>query len=294
MAVPRIIPVLMHKNGRLVLSRRFEVHQDIGDPYHIIDRYKCWDLDELIYLDITPHWQSGCPEEIFERYVETIKKASRNCFIPLTAGGGICTVDQMHQLIKAGADRVMINTRALLEPGLITAAAHTFGAQAVIVGIDVRTNPAGGYDIYARGGKVKSNLKLVDWLHQAADLGAGEFFINHIDRDGMATGYDMELVKFVKSATDLPLIICGGAGKWDDMIPVLSHGIGAVAAANIFAYTELSYAEAKKGISQACKMRPATIGMDYAQSRRERERGSRLGAEKTVLWRELDKGGLME
>lgn len=295
MAVPRIIPVLLHKEGRLVLSRQFKVHQDVGNPYHITDRYKCWDLDELIYLDITPYWHTGAERDFFGCYLETIKAVSRNCFVPLTAGGGIRTLDHMHQLIKAGADRIMINTQALLDPELITAAAHTFGAQAVIVGVDVKKSQSGSYDIYSHGGKIKSDYALLDWLCVAAEKGAGEFFLNHIDRDGTAEGYDLNLIDCVTGVTSLPLIVCGGAGKWVDMVPVLHKGVGAVAAANIFSFTELSYAAAKNEIRKTCdQMRPVTIGMDYAQSRRERERGSRLGAEKTVLWQELDKGGLME
>lgn len=295
MSVPRLIPVLLHKNGRLVLSRQFDSHQDIGNPYHISDRYKCWDLDELIYLDITPHWQIGNAEQNFQDYLATISKVSQNCFVPLTAGGGIRTLDHMYQLIKAGADRVMINTQALNKPELIREAAHTFGSQAVIVGVDVRRNGSGGYEIYSHGGKVKSTYGLEAWLHKASALGAGEFFINHIDRDGAAIGYDLDLVDQLIAITDLPLIVCGGAGCWADMVPVLHKGVGAVAAANIFSFTELSYASAKHTLRQECPdMRPVVIGMDYAQSRRMRERGSRLGAEKTVLWQELDKGGLME
>lgn len=295
MAVPRVIPVLLHKNGRLILSRQFSRHQDIGNPYHITDRYKNWDLDELIYLDITPHWHTEEADQVFQRYVETIKQVSQNCFVPLTAGGGIRNLDHMHQLIQAGADRLMINTQALIMPELIKQAAHTFGAQAVIIGIDVRSNKSGGYDVYSHGGKLRSDYTLEDWLQRAADLGAGEFFINHIERDGMAQGYDLDLIDYVSAATRLPLIICGGVGQWSDMSAALARSISAVAAANIFGFTELSYAAAKQALRQECKqMRPVKIGMDYARSRRERERGSRLGAEKTVLWQELDKGGLME
>src|SRR4051812_29262093 len=104
MRARRIIPVLLHKNDRLVLSRRFSLHQDIGNPFLIADRYKAWDLDELIYLDITPHWSDEKPETVFDRYVETIRRASRNCFIPLTAGGGIRSVEDINRLIHAGAD----------------------------------------------------------------------------------------------------------------------------------------------------------------------------------------------
>ena len=288
MQARRIIPVLLHKNGHLVLSRRFSLHQAIGDPFAIADRYKAWDLDELIYLDITPHWSDYGREAIFDRFVETIRRASRNCFIPLTAGGGIRSVGDINRLIHAGADRIVLNSAALENPDLITQAAHVFGAQAVIVGIDAR-----GGNVFSHGGKTPTGRTVSEWTAEAERRGAGEIFIQSIDRDGTATGFDEALIKTVLKAVQIPVIACGGAGNAKDLERPLTLGAQAVAAANIFAFTELSYLHAKNAVSDAA-IRPPVIGMDYVAARKQRESGSRLKAEQMPLWQALGRGGLME
>ena len=290
MQTRRIIPVLLHKNGHLVLSRRFSLHQPIGDPFAIADRYKAWDLDELIYLDITPHWSDQGRDAIFDRYVETIRRASRNCFIPLTAGGGIRSVEDINSLIHAGADRVVLNSAALANPDLITQAAHVFGAQAVIVGIDARNG-----EVFSHGGKKPTGRAVVEWAAEAEQRGAGEIFIQSIDRDGAATGFDEALIKTVLKAVRLPVIACGGAGNTLDLEKPLIWGAHAVAAANLFAFTELSYLQAKNAVGRgSVAIRPPSIGLDYVAARKQRESGSRLKAEQMPLWQALGRGGLME
>lgn len=294
MAIQRLVQVLLHKKGRLVLSRKFSLHQDIGDAYQIADRYKTWDVDELIYLDITPHWSPAGSASAFPDFCETIRRIGRNCFVPLAAGGGIRSLDDMHRLIASGADRIVLNSEAVRNPTLITRAAHVFGAQAIIVGMDVRKT-SDTYEIFISGGQEKANLTLPQWMQQAADLGAGEFFINSVDQDGTGAGYEEGLIE-IASRSPLPVIFCGGAGSNRDFTRVLQTPIRAAAAANFFSFTEVSYYLAKKALrGSGLDVRPSALGMDYARARRERELGgSRLGAEKTILWQELDKGGLME
>jgi imidazole glycerol-phosphate synthase subunit HisF len=290
MRARRIIPVLLHKNDHLVLSRRFSLHQAIGNAFAIADRYKAWDLDELIYLDITPHWSDEGRDAIFDRYVETIRRISRNCFIPLTAGGGIRSVEDINRLIHAGADRIVLNSAALANPDLITQAARVFGAQAVIVGIDAKNG-----EVFADGGKKPTGRTASEWAAEAERRGAGEIFIQSIERDGIATGFDEALIKTVLKAVRVPIIACGGAGNAKDLERPLIWGAQAVAAANLFAFTELSYLQAKDAIGQdGVAIRPPAIGMDYVAARKQRESGSRLKAEQMPLWQALGRGGLME
>jgi cyclase len=295
MTLPRLIPVLLHRGGRLVLSRHFSFHQDIGNAQTIPDRYKTWDLDELIYLDITPHWEPSDRREIFGRFVDTIRGISRNCFIPLSAGGGIETAADMHRLIAAGADRIVLSSAAFDMPTLITEGAHHLGAQAIIVCIDARRMNDGTYRVFTRGGKHDTGLSLERAIRQSIDAGAGELMIQSIDRDGTAQGFDMDLIQHAMNATTVPIIACGGAGTADDFRAPLSAGALGVAAANLFTFTEISYYRIKSALrDHGVPMRPAGLGMDYAKARRDRENGSRLGAETTPLWQLLDRVGLME
>lgn len=295
MTLPRLIPVLLHRNGRLVLSQNFSFHQDIGNAQIIPDRYKTWDLDELIYLDITPHWEAENPRTAFDRFVGTIRTLSRNCFIPLSAGGGIETIEDMHRLVAAGADRIVLSSAAFDTPALITKGAHHLGAQAVIVCLDARRMQDGTYHIFTRGGKHDTGLNLEVAIRQSIDAGAGELMIQSIDYDGAARGFDMDLIQRAVKLSSVPVIACGGAGCVEDFLAPLSAGALGVAAGNLFSFTEISYYRIKSALrTHGINMRPAGLGMDYAKARQEREGGSRLGAETTPLWQLLERVGLME
>lgn len=289
MSRKRIIPVLLHKNGRLILSRGFKTHHNIGNAQHITDRLKNWDVDELIYLDITPHWSYENADKLFDQFIETLEIISKNCFVPLSAGGGINSIEHINRLIHAGADRVVINSAFFETPELVTQAAQTFGAQAIIVGLDVDGNG----QCHIQGASKNTNADFITAAKRAEDLGAGEIFLQSITRDGSATGYDLEQIKKLSTAVKIPIIACGGAGSWDDFAAPLNAGAKAAAAANIFAFTELSYKSAKdQTIQNNIALRPAGIGVDYAAARRERENPSSFGAKENALWNILDKGGL--
>lgn len=292
MSVQRIIPVLLHKNGRLVLSRNFEMHHDVGDAFQIIERLKNWDVDELIYLDITPHWCLDLErEQVFEHFTETIEQVSKNCFVPLTVGGGITNIDQMQRLLRAGADRIVLCTAALENPELISEAAHTFGAQAVNICLDVR-KVGNDYICYTRGGsKPLSNSPIVIAKTIEAH-GAGEITIQAMHCDGQSNGYDLSLLSMIANAISIPVIALGGAGRWIDFEEPLKLGIGGVAAANIFTYQELSYKSSKEAIlNENLVIRPGTLGIDYKAAR---YKSGKFSADKNELWLQLGQSGFME
>lgn len=288
MNTQRIIPVLLHKNGRLVLSRNFEMHHDIGDAYQITERLKNWDVDELVYLDITPHWQK---DHSFDRFLDTLQTVSKNCFVPLSAGGGLSSVTDIQRLIHAGADRFVLNTQAFENPALISECAHTFGAQAVIVCMDIRKQDD-RYICYTRGGTNALEKTPVDWAKEMEARGAGELIIQAMHNDGTGAGYDLALLDLIKDAVSIPIIALGGAGSFHDLSLPLQHGAGGAAAANIFAFQELSYKAAKDTvIAENCYVRPGTLGVDYKSARHNI---SSFEADKNALWAHLDQSGFME
>lgn len=248
----RVIPVLLLKNGLIVRSEEFRYHQVIGDPTTQLGRYSDWAADELIYLDISRDASydtrrsdakistegAGDPLSILEH----IAAASR---MPLTVGGGIRTIDDMHARFVRGADKVTINTAALERPQLITEAARAFGSQAIVVSIDHLREPDGSYTV-RRQGREPTDIEPVAWALEAAKRGAGEIMLNSVDRDGTADGFDRELIaRAVEAVPEIPIIALGGAGRWKHFVDAYDAGASAVAAANIFHFTELSYKRAK-------------------------------------------------
>ncbi len=260
----RLIPVLLYKHGHLVRSARFNVHQVVGDPIQQTNRYKSWDLDELIYLDISSHWpRTGSYNK--KPFIGVVKEISKHCFVPLSVGGGIRTLEDIRELLHAGADRVIINSYALENPDFIYAAAETFGSQAIIISIDAK--PKGNdYEVVAKGGQVKTNMMLSDWVSRVGELGAGEIFLNSIAKDGLGTGYDIEMISFAVRASTIPIISCGGASTVSDFVESLdTAGVAAVAAANLFHFTETPYYYLKQGLINAgVEVRPVDIiGSDF-------------------------------
>ncbi|MDP1812018.1 MAG: imidazole glycerol phosphate synthase cyclase subunit [Sediminibacterium sp.] len=224
----RIIPILLLKDGRMVKGKQFTDYRDTGDPVFASRIYNVQFVDELIFLDIT------ATNEGRETYFDIIEQVSKECFMPLTIGGGISNVSQIRKLLKAGADKVVINTAAVNTPQFIEEAAAVFGSQCIVVGIDVRYEE-GNYIVYTNSGKLKTDLVLADHIVNMERLGAGEIFINSIDRDGMMQGYDHELIKLVLTYTTLPVIGCGGAGNFMHLVDAYKNtGIGALAMASIY------------------------------------------------------------
>jgi len=224
----RIIPILLLKNGRMVKGKQFSDFRDTGDPVFASRIYNAQFVDELIFLDIT------ATNEGRETNFEIIELVSKECFMPLTIGGGISNILQIRKLLKAGADKVVINTAAVNTSQFVEDAAAVFGSQCIVIGIDVRYEE-GRYVVYTNSGKVKTDLLLEEHIVNMERLGAGEIFINSIDCDGMMKGYDLELIKLVLTYTTLPVIACGGAGNFMHLVDAYKQtGVGALAMASIY------------------------------------------------------------
>jgi len=224
----RIIPILLLKNGRMVKGKQFSDFRDTGDPVFASRIYNAQFVDELIFLDIT------ATNEGRETNFEIIELVSKECFMPLTIGGGISNISQIRKLLKAGADKVVINTAAVNTSQFVEDAAAVFGSQCIVIGIDVRYEE-GRYVVYTNSGKAKTDLLLEEHIVNMERLGAGEIFINSIDCDGMMKGYDLELIKLVLTYTTLPVIACGGAGNFMHLVDAYKQtGVGALAMASIY------------------------------------------------------------
>lgn len=224
----RIIPTLLLKGGRMVKGRKFTNYRDTGDPVSASRIYNAQKADELVFIDIEASKENRLA------LLSLIGKVSEECFMPLTVGGGIQSIDAIRELLRAGADKVLINTGAAENPGLIQQAADMFGRQCVVVGIDVRRE---GTDsrIYTHCGHRPTELRLENHLAKMEQAGAGEFLINSIDNDGMMQGYDLDLLRLVKRHTSRPVIAMGGAGHFQHLAEVLLADLAhAVACASLF------------------------------------------------------------
>ena len=253
----RLIPCLLLKNGLLVRSEEFSFHQIVGNPVTQVERFNAWSVDELIYLDITREGDYDMRRDDHKVRIENdilriIELVSRSCFMPLTFGGGIRTIEDVRARIASGADKVTINTAALETPEFITEAAGVFGSQAIVVSIDALERGKGEWEAIGGNGKVPSGRDVVSWAHEAERRGAGEIFLNSIDRDGMGNGYDIALIRSVVDATTIPVIACGGVGRFAHLVKgAVEGGASAVSAANIFHFTEHSTINAKKALLAA-------------------------------------------
>jgi imidazole glycerol-phosphate synthase subunit HisF len=248
----RLIPCLLLKNGLIIRSEIFKYHQVIGDPTTQLTRYNDWSVDELVYLDISRdqyydvrRGDAKIATSGDRTVLDIIDEISRVCFMPLTFGGGIRSVEDMRQRFTRGADKITINSAALDSPQLITDGARAFGSQAIVVSIDAKRLENGSYEVL-RGGHEPTGRTPSDWASEVESRGAGEILLNSIDRDGTAKGFDLELIRSVTSVTRAPVVAIGGAGHWKHFVEVVRDGgASAVAAANIFHFTEMSYKNAK-------------------------------------------------
>ena len=237
----RVIPCLDVDAGRVVKGVNFENLKDAGDPVELAKRYGEAGADELIFLDITASSSDR------ETTYEMVKRAADELFIPLTVGGGVRSVSDVDKLLRAGADKVGINTAGLDNPELISQAAAQFGDQCVVLSVDVRraTGFASGFEATTHGGRQSSGRDALEWITEAAQRGAGEVLLNSMDADGTKTGYDLELIAAVRKIVDIPIIASGGAGKLADFYPAVVAGADAVLAASVFHFNELSIQEVK-------------------------------------------------
>jgi cyclase len=252
----RLIPCLLLMNGQLVRSERFSLHQVVGNPIHQVERLNAWAVDELIYIDITREGAHGAvrsDQKIKgeDELLDVLHAVSRTCFVPLTFGGRIHTVEDVRARLAHGADKVTINSAAVERPEFISEAAAVAGSQAIIVSIDAKAREDGGWEVHSHNGGEATGLDVVAWAMEAERRGAGEIFLNSIDRDGMGNGYDLALIEAVSEATRIPVIACGGVGRFKHMVDGVRAGASAVSAANIFHFTEHSTQRAKKTLHDA-------------------------------------------
>lgn len=240
MVKKRLIACLLMRKGLIVQSIGFGRYLPIGRPKFPIEFLVKWDVDEIVLLDMSAAGEERGPDH------GVIEMLSHSCFVPLTVGGGIKSVADVRNVIRAGADKVSVNAAALERPALISEIAEAFGSQCAVVSIDCRRSPDGRYWVYSDSGRKKWQMEAVGWALKAQAAGAGEILLNSIDRDGSRLGYDLELIKSVTSSVSIPVIACGGVGSYSHFSPgVLQGGAAAVAAANIFHHVEHSTILAK-------------------------------------------------
>jgi cyclase len=246
----RVIPCLDVDAGRVVKGVNFENLRDAGDPVELAAAYDAAGADELTFLDITA--SSGDRETTYE----VVRRTAEQVFIPLTVGGGVRTVEDVDRLLRAGADKVGVNTAAIARPELISAIADRFGSQVLVLSADVRRCPPGvetesGFEVTTHGGRQSTGIDAVDWVARAAHLGAGEILLNSMDADGTKDGYDLELIRAVRAEVTVPVIASGGAGKLEHFAPAVAAGADAVLAASVFHFGELTIGEVKQSLREA-------------------------------------------
>jgi cyclase len=240
----RVIPCLDVDAGRVVKGVRFVEIRDAGDPVELAARYDAEGADELVFLDIT------ASSDARDTMLHVVERVAEQVFIPFTVGGGIRSVDDARRLLRAGADKVSLNTAAVEDPDLVERGAAEFGEQCIVVAIDARRriadNPAYGWEVVTHGGRTPTDLDAIEWASDVCRLGAGELLVTSMDRDGTRAGYDVELLRAIEAATTVPVIASGGVGTLDHLLEgVTSGGAQAVLAASIFHFGQHTVAEAK-------------------------------------------------
>lgn len=242
MHTKRIIPCLDVNNGRVVKGTNFVNLRDAGDPIEVGKEYDKAGADELVFLDIT------ASSDAREIKAELVRRVAETIFIPFTVGGGIRTVDDFKMILREGADKVAVNSAAIMNPALISEAADKFGSQCVVVAIDAKRRADGsGWNIFKNGGRVDMGIDAIEWAMKAAELGAGEILLTSMDCDGTKAGYDIELTRTVAENVSIPVIASGGAGTKEHFREALVEGKAeAVLAASLFHYKELEIREVKQ------------------------------------------------
>jgi len=245
----RVVPCLDVDAGRVVKGVRFRALRDAGDPVEMARAYDAEGADELVFLDVTA--SSGERETTYD----VVRRTAEQVFIPLTVGGGVRAVDDVDRLLRAGADKVGVNTAAVARPELVAEIAQRFGSQVLVLSVDARrcgpgTATDSGYEVTTHGGRRGTGLDAVAWAARAAELGAGEILLNSIDADGTKDGYDLEMLRAVRAAVSVPVIASGGAGSLDHFAPAVAAGADAVLAASVFHFGELRVGEVKAALRE--------------------------------------------
>ncbi|MCX5876793.1 MAG: N-acetyl sugar amidotransferase [Deltaproteobacteria bacterium] len=268
---PRLIPCLLLKHGLIMRSQLFKVHQAIGNPMSTVERFSDWNVDELVVLDISrdEDFHDLRRDDLQQNYMgksalDVLRAITEVCFMPLTFGGRIRTLDDISVRLAAGADKVTLNTAALQNPDFITQASRRFGSQCIVVSIDVRRQ-AKEYEVWGDGGRMRTGRKPEEWAREVERLGAGEILLNSIDRDGSGLGYDVELIGAVSAAVSIPVVALGGVGRYEHFPAAIQQGhASAMAAANIFHFFELSYSHAKQAcLDVGLPLRPIGLGSRF-------------------------------
>ena len=246
----RVIPCLDVDAGRVVKGVNFADLRDAGDPLELARAYDAAGADELTFLDVTA--SSGNRETTYD----LVRRTAEQVFIPLTVGGGVRAVDDVDRLLRAGADKVGVNTAAIARPELITEIAERFGRQVLVLSADVRRCRDGvrtdsGFEVTTHGGRTSTGIDAVEWAARAAELGAGEILLNSMDADGTKDGYDLELIRLVRAEVTIPVIASGGAGKVEDFAPAVAAGADAVLAASVFHFGTIRIGEVKESLRAA-------------------------------------------
>lgn len=246
MLTKRIIPCLDVNMGRVVKGVNFVNLKDVGDPVEIAEFYNKEGADELVFLDIT------ASNEGRKTMIDVVKRTAEKVFIPLTVGGGISSLEDIKNILRAGADKVSLNSAAIKNPQLVKEASDRYGAQCVVVAVDAKMREdRSGWNVYINGGRVDTGLDALNWVKKAESLGAGEILLTSMDADGTKAGYDIALTKAVSSAVNIPVIASGGCGKIEDFFEVFEKsGADAALAASLFHYKELSIKEVKEYLNK--------------------------------------------
>ena len=242
----RLIPNIILNNGNVIQSINFKHTNVIGNAITAVDFFNSWAVDEIIILDVS--------RTVDYRYSfhKIINGLSKRCFVPLTVGGWVKSIEEIRELLKEGADKVSVNTGAIDYPDLIRESSQVFGSQCIVVSIDVKKNVDKEYEVFADRGKKPTGLHPIEWAKRAESLGAGEILLTSIDRDGMGKGYDLELIRLVSESVTIPIIAFGGVGEWQHLVDGIIIGkADAVSAANIFHFTEHSTYNAKEFMYKA-------------------------------------------
>ena len=247
----RVIPCLDVDGGRVVKGINFKELRDAGDPVELARTYDAEGADELTFLDISASHEGRATT------MEVVSRCAEEVFIPLTVGGGISSVEDVDRLLRAGADKVAVNTAAIHRPDLVAEIADRFGSQVLVLSVDARRVSAGsggtdsGFEVTTHGGRKSAGLDAVAWAKQAAELGAGEILLNAMDADGTQDGFDLELIAAVRREVTIPVIASGGAGRVDHFAPAVDAGADAVLAATVFHFGALRIGEVKAALAQA-------------------------------------------
>ena len=246
----RIIPCLDVKDGRVVKGVNFQGLKDAGDPVELAARYDAQGADEITFLDVSASHEGR------STMLDVVSRTAEQVFVPLTVGGGVRSVGDVDQLLRAGADKVGINTAAITRPELLAEVAQRFGNQVVVLSVDARRCPLGvstpsGYEVTIHGGRTSTGIDAVTWAVRGAQLGAGELLLNSMDADGVTEGFDTEMIDAVRRQVRVPLIASGGAGRPEDFAIAADHGANAVLAASVFHYGAMTIAEAKNALRDA-------------------------------------------